>query len=548
MNAVIVAVALVCCPANHGSLSADDGAVSQIGEPTPDTPPASPSDPDKPRVPPGFEDHGVLLELSLEDAVRTALRNNVQVKVEELNRQISRRSIIIERAIFDPYFNVGFSHAKNRSPTVSPFEIGSTTFVGVEVNPFERTGLDAGLRGTTLLGSTYEVKITETRGDNPEASLFSLNPQYGTGVEVNLTQPLLKNAWFDYNSANIRIARNNKLLSDEQYELTSIQMVYDVVTAFWELVFAHEDYLAKVNALQLAEDQLRIDRRRVQAGTMAEIDLATSESQVARRKTELDEAMSVLETARDDLLYRMNYTGVQSLKRLWNAGRATSPFSAVLVVPSTEPEIEALEPERTASLESAFANRPEYVRAKLDIENQAINVASARNELLPSLDLNAGWTQSGLDENARRSIDRLVTGRFYDWVVGVQFEVQIPYRGRLSNYRNTRDALRQLELQQRDLENLIVIEVDQAIRELEFSYRAVQNLADEVRLQEAVLRAERSKLQAGTSDIFTVSQIENDLVDVRARELRAETDFEKGKAEYEKAVGTLLEKFGVVLE
>ena len=62
------------------------------------------------------------------------------------------------------------------------------------------------------------------------------------------------------------------------------------------------------------------------------------------------------------------------------------------------------------------------------------------------------------------------------------------------------------------------------------------------------MRAERSKLQAGTSDIFTVSQIENDLVDVRARELRAETDFEKGKAEYEKAVGTLLEKFGVVLE
>jgi outer membrane protein TolC len=184
----------------------------------------------------------------------------------------------------------------------------------------------------------------------------------------------------------------------------------------------------------------------------------------------------------------------------------------------------------------------------LDIENQAITVASARNQLLPNLDVNAGWTQSGLDSSTNSSADSLGTGRFYDWVVGLQFEVQIPYRGRVSNYRNTRDALQQFELQKHDLENSIVIEVDQAIRQLEFAYRAVQNLADEVRLQEALLRAERSKLRAGTSDAYTVSQIENDLIDVRSRELRAKTDFENYRAAYEKAVGTLLDRHGVTLD
>lgn len=495
---------------------------------------------------PEFDDSKTVLELSLRDAVRTALRNNVNVKIEELNRQISRRDLIIQKAVFDPYFNVGFSQSKNRDPTVSPFVLGSGVFLGVAVNPFEATTGNAGFRGNTVLGSTYSLSLVEDRFDNPEASFFSLNPQYRTRVQVNLTQPLLKNAWYDYNSANIRVAKNNRLLSEEQLNAVASDTIYNVILAFWELVFAHENFRAKINALGVAEEQLRIDRRRVEIGQMAEIDLTTPESQVARRKTELDDAQSALETARDDLLYRMNFSGARSLRRLWSDGRTESPFQSIQVVPVTPPNMEPVAAERTASLELAFSRRPECARLEIDIRNQRIQVGQARNQLLPNLDVTASWAQAGLDNETGSSFGALEEGRFYSWTVGLQFEVQLPFRGRVNTYHNSRDSLRQLEFQKQDLENTIVIEVDQSIRDLEFAYRAVQNLGAEVRVQESLLGAERSKLRVGTSDAYTVSQIENDLIDVRARELRAQTDFENTKAAYEKAVGGLLETWGGV--
>lgn len=497
---------------------------------------------------PGLEDKKVRLPLSLKDAVRIAVRNNLDIQVESYNREIARRQIIIERAVFDPFFNLAFTYADNREPTVSPLDFDPLNPVlGVRVNPFDVTTLRSAIRGTTLLGTSYQVSLAQSRFNSPEASLFALNPRYSTRAEVTLTQPLLRGGWYSTNSASIRIAKNNLRLSQKQFELTAITTVFNVVSAYWDLVFAHQNYRSKASALQVAMDQLRMDRQREAVGAIASIDLVNAESQVATRKTELDQAITLFENSRDTLLVQMNYTGKRSLKKLWELKDEKSPFENILIIPTTPPKPGLVEYDRDQSLRAAFARRLEYDSIELQLKNQEILVGVARNRLLPALDFTATWTQLGLDQNAADSFDTLGSGRFYDWQVGLTLDVPLSYRGPLSELRNARDEYRKLVVQKRNLENTIVVEVDQAIRNLKESYRAVQNLRHEVELQEALLEAEQAKVAAGRSIAYAVSLIRNDLLDIQAQENLAETNFEKFQAAYARSVGTLLDEYGVIL-
>ena len=498
---------------------------------------------------PSFADKRIRLPLSLEDAIRIAVRNNLEIRVEQYDRSIARRRVVIERAVFDPLFDMSFSYADNREPTVSPLDFDPTNPVlGVRVNPFDVTTLRTGLRGTTLLGTSYQISAAESRFDSPEASLFALNPRYASRAKVTVAQPLLKGGWYKTVSANLRISRNNRFLTDSEFRLTATNTVYNVVSTYWNLVFAHDNYRSKTNALQLAIDQLRIDRQRHEAGAIARIELINPESQLARRKTEFDTAEMLYESTRDNLLDQINYTGKASLKRLWELRDEKSPYQNILVLPSSSPEAELLEYDRNQALATAFELREEYKVLALELKNRGIVIEVARNQLLPSLELSATWTQLGLDDNLRGSVDSVGRGRFYDWQVGVTLEVPLMYRGPLAEYSNAKDEYTKLVVEQQSLENTIVIEVDQAIRNLKDSYRRVRNLGREVELQEALLQAERQKLAAGRSIPYTVSQIENDLVDVQSQAIRATTNFEKFRAAYRRAVGTLLDDYATALD
>lgn len=490
----------------------------------------------------------VKIELSLEDAIRLAIDNNLDMAIETINRSIARREVIIQQAVFDPYFNLGFSYAKNRDPSISRLDINPLNPVTeVIVNPFEITTFRGGFRGLTPIGSTYQVSVSEGRFNNPEAQLFGFNPRYSSRLEATITQPLLKDGWYTVNTANLRIAKNNLLLSKEQFEVTTNTTIQAVINAYWDLVFAHRNYQSKAKALEVAEEQLRNDQLEVKVGTKAPLDLTTSESQVARRKTEIDQAKSLLEKARDELLRQMNYTGKDSLKKLWEIRDEKSPFDHVEVMPTTEAKTDRLDPDRTQALQTAFENRPEYRQIALEIKNQEIQIEVAWNALLPTFDLNATWSQLGLDKDFGSSVDSTTSGRFYNWLVGLTFEVPILYRGPTNQYHSARDAKAKLFLQKQNLENTIVIEVDQAIRDLEFAYRAVKNLERQVALQEELLKAERIKLRVGKSIAYTVTQIENDLIDIQAQELRAKADYEKAKAALLKAMGTLLKSRNITL-
>ena len=161
------------------------------------------------------------------------------------------------------------------------------------------------------------------------------------------------------------------------------------------------------------------------------------------------------------------------------------------------------------------------------------------------MDVLGRWTQLGLEETWGESYSSMGDGRFYNWLVGVEFSVPLSNRGPRNLYRNSREQLTRLQLQKKDLENKIVLEIDLAIRTIKNLTKRVIDLEEDVRLKQQLLEDEKSKLEVGRTIAYTVSTIENDLVTSETEALRANADLQTAKADFYRATGTLLQRHNV---
>ncbi len=484
----------------------------------------------------------VRIALSLEDAVRMALENNLEVRVSRVDEEMRRREVVVARAAFDPSFNLGMTYSKNREPTVSILEVSGLAQIGISKS--EILSYYGSVSGTYTLGTRYELRLSQVERDQPTVNpaFTLLNPVTQTRVTATVRQPLLKGAWYKVNTAEVKIAENASRLAKEQLELVVTDIVFRVEEAYWNLVFATKNLEAKEKTLQVALANLENVQKKRQVGTLAAVDVTTAESQVALRRAELEEAKLLAENARDLLLNLINYTGDRSLKDLWQAGSRLLPFDQVQVDCTTPPELDWPEVDRHEALSQAFARRPEYRQMQLGLETDEIRLSVAKNALLPSVDLLGQWIQAGLQDSFSDSWDELGTGRYYSWFAGVEFSMPLGNRGPRNTYRNALDSIRRTRLQMAQLENQIVLEVDAAIRTIASLRRKVAELEERVKLQSELLEAERVKLEAGKSIPYAVSVIENDLVADQTNSLRASADLQRARAQLYRAMGTLLER------
>ena len=534
-------------PTESGNESGDEQGTSGPGSTAVPGPSTAADDAAKAVVvPSGPEPRRRRMELTVDDAVRTALARNFEVRIARLTRRIAERELVVQRAVFDPFFSLGGTYSKNRRATASFIELGDDAVTGTAVlNPFETTNFSGAFGGRTLIGTTYDLSIGESGFDRPAAGgIYGFNPQHSTSARAVLTQPLLKGAWYPYNSGQIRIALNSERMAREDLEAATQDLVFRVEAAYWDLVFATKNLQAKTGTLELAREDLSKAQKEEKAGTKARIYVTTVRGQLALREVEYGDAVLLLEDSRDVLLQLLNHGG-DSLKGRWQAGEDVGPYDDTMVIPTTDGDRSELAPERDVSLVMAFSKRPDYRRYDFELDSQSIQVELARNELRPQLDLTGSWEQLGLDDSIEGAFSSVGSGKFYAWSVGVQLRMPLSNRGPKSAYRGARDQLRRLSWQKMELENRIVVEVDASIRRLASLYRKVGRMQEVVRLKEEELDAERKKLDAGTSIPFTVHTIENDLVAQQTAALQALTDYLTAKGEYYKATGVLLERHDV---
>jgi outer membrane protein TolC len=348
-----------------------------------------------------------------------------------------------------------------------------------------------------------------------------------------VSQPLLKNFGFDVNSATIRIARKSRDIAIQNFLQQVINTISAVENAYYELVFAIEDFKAKRDDRALAQQLLDEDRKRLQTGTISPLDVTQAEAGVAERQR----ALIVAERTIKD--------NENALKLL--ISQDVSEFAGTSVVPADPVALEIIATDVAGSVRTALQSRPDYRAAQNTVEQQNILIKFNRNQLWPEVDVKASYGYNTGGDNFNDSINNYGTGRNPVWAAGVTLSFPLGDRASRAGYHSAKLQAEQLLLQLKRLEQQIIVAVDNAVGHVQSNWKGVEAAREATRLANESYKAEKTKLLTGSSTTFLVLQAASQLADARSAQIRAEADYNESLVTLAQTEGTTLQRHHVQL-
>ena len=465
-------------------------------------------------------------ELTLEDCIRMALARNFDVQIQRFNPQISRFNLEASRGGYDP--NWTFSGTERFSKS------------DVQVDP-EFNVVIGGAETTTESGQSTVSGIIPTglnyslcSSANRRSGNRFLGSQYDTTLGVQLTQPLLKNLWIDAPRLAIRTGRLDLKISKHRLKDTIIRAVTQVENAYYDLIFAVRNVEVQRKSLALAEQLLEDNRKRVKVGSMAPLEEKQAESQVAARRADLISAIQTLATQQNTLknLLTDDYIAWSDIE--------IKPLETLVAVEAPF--------DKQASWRRGIAARPDLLILKEQLERENINVRYRHNQLFPALDLTASYNQIGLDTNPGDTLGEALSGNNPNYSIGARVTIPLGNRAARNRYQASKIAKMQAILRVKQTEQTVLVEIDNAIRNAESTYRRVEATRDAREYAEAALAAEQKKLANGASTSFVVLQMQRDVTTARSSEIRAMADYNKALAGVASSEASTLERKNIELD
>ena len=410
---------------------------------------------------------------------------------------------------------------------------------------------------------------THTTTDSPTSTY---TPFINSGFQFRLTQHLLQGFGFAPNNRFIKIAKNNREISDVVFRLQVMTTVDQVENMYWDLVNAYENVKVQQDALALAQKTLSDNKKQVEIGTLAPIEVVRAQSQVATSQQTLTVAQTNLEL--QQLLMK-------------NALSRTLEDPALIeaeVIPTDTTLLPAQEPVTPTQdlINNALSGRPELAEARMNLTNTAISNKAIHNNLLPTVDLFAYYGGTGIGGDvapglppcgpneppfsfcfnpanaapAFRTSTRVSYANALSQMVdstspdkGVGVTVSIPIRNRAAQALQIRSQLeyRQAQMRLQQIENQIRIEVRNAQFALQQNRAAVDAARASEELAEQSLDAEQKKYALGASTTTLVLQQQSALTQAKSNLVSALTTYEKARVELDRASGQLLERSNIDL-
>jgi outer membrane protein TolC len=376
-------------------------------------------------------------------------------------------------------------------------------------------------------------------------------------MRYTFTQRLLNGFGKTVNRRSIRVAQNNKTISETQFE----QMVIDLVTSaqknYWDLVFTSEDQKVKKASLELAEKTLNDNQRQVEVGTLARIDLVQARSQVATRKEEL-------------LVSNYNQIQIQDTIK-----KVLSPRpDPGLVLATISPTQSAGLPETADTLPAADAirvaleNRPELRTAKLQLNNSDIEIQYAKNQLKPTLDFTASYTQNGVGgtETLRAgfgptapilsvnpgglgdAFSEILKSQTGGYTLAVNMRIPLSNKAQQAEYSRVVVEKRTAEENINAIEQQIALEVRNALTAVDMNKARIETAQASRELAQEQLTAEQRKFELGASTVRFVLEEQRNLEQMQSNEISAIVNYRKALVDYDRALGVTLKKNNVSID
>jgi outer membrane protein TolC len=477
--------------------------------------------------------------LSLEDCILKAMQNNLNVAVEVLNPELADISVSRAKENFLPSLSFGYSMQNTNSPSFSYIEAEekiSTEFNDYSASIFQRIPT----------GGEFSMSLYSYKNDSNQKFL-SVNPRYSSTLRFNFTQPILKNFGLKISRKEIIIAQNNRAISEGQFKGVLMETIYNVESAYWNFVHSIENLKVKRQSLKLAQDLLTKNKREVEVGTLAPIEILSAQTEVASREADILQAEAMVKNNED------------LLKAIINLAAEEKGMEAD-IFPVDKPAFAKKEVSLEEALLTALDNRPDLQASRVDLQNKEINLSYARNQLLPDLSLRASYWSPGVsgtqiiyDEfdpfgppigtipgGSSAALRDAFDLKYKNWSVGLTLSIPLSTVLSRAEYAQARVNLDQAMLRLKNQEQQIFLEIKNAVRAVQTDYKRVHAYKVARELAERKLEAEEKKLKVGLTTNYVVLQHQRDLADASSAELQAVIDYNLSLARLDKALGTTL--------
>ena len=430
---------------------------------------------------------GNVCELTLEDAIALALERNRPLLNSRLDREVRRFSLDVAEDRWSPRVTVGPFASRDRQD--------------------HKAGVGARTELRVPTGGAFSLGWDETLSRRFEGA---------ASQSFRFTQPLLKGAWADIDSAPVRQARLAERTDMLAFRNTAADLVVSVIGAYRALIGAARQVEIGEASLQRAREQLAATRALIGAGRVAEREAGRSEAAIANRELALVRARNRLEAAQFGLI------GILELD------------SRVRIRPLEELRAERRDAAFQPTPEEALRDRADYLQAGLRVESARIALAVARNNLLPDLSVGVQWTHNDTGQTDST----------------VRMDATIPLNDRAPELERlrARNALRKAERSVVELRESIGVALRQAVNDVEVGLRVAELAGDARALAERNLAVEEAKFGQGLSSTFEVAASEEELVRAEQAEAEAILAYLDALTRLDRTAGRTLDRWGIRLE
>lgn len=491
------------------------------------------------------------IALPLESVLIHALMNNLDITFASTQPQAAATDITREKGAFDTLFSTQFTKYWERMQVGSALT-GSNASADIYQ---EQTELDMGLSKKFTPGTMAELRMLhrETQTDMPFQGLM---PEYYGELVLSLTQPLLRDFGIAVGTSKIRIASLNHDVSELDFRKTVMDILVAIESYYWDLYYRLEDLHAKEKSLQRARDLQREFKIRIDAGTLAPIEIYQADAEVALRTQHVIVAGSGVKKAQDDLKAALNLYGDE---RYWN----------VAIRPLDEPREDRIQPDLIESVQTALDKRPDFKAAKLGLQASNIQVKYSKNQTLPRVDLIGSIGTTGLSGRPRDTSgvfgpfyrsspspwgghwddvwDGMGNDEYYKYTIGIKIEIPLENRLARSQYARARVQKSQSLINLKNKENTIINEVRDAIRNVTDSQKVLDAAMATLTFAREKLLAEERKFNVGMSTTFDLLQMQEDLAEAESSLANARAVHAQSIANFARVKGVLLEEKGLTL-
>ena len=451
---------------------------------------------------------------------------------------------------FDPSFTTGLNLQHADTPEYAPTGVVvSGPNIGLPYQQQNTGTANFGYQQAFPTGTLFNLGFNNSRVTTAQAKVY-LTPSLTAAPLISVRQHLLQGFGIAPNNRFIRIARNNREISDVAFRLQVTTTVTQIENIYWNLVNASEDVKAKQRAVDLANRLLTDNEKQVRIGTLAPIEVVRAQSQVA--------------AASQDLLVSQTNLQLQQLlmKNAISRNLTDTELMTAEVIPTDTMQVHPVEPVVPTEdlIAEALSHRAELAVANIDLTNRSINTRAAKNALLPTLDLVGSYGTTGLGgvpTSAAPSgtptggygdaLSSAFSGDFPTYTVG--FNLNIPIRNRAAQATQIRSQLefRQAQMRVQQLENQIRIEVRNAQIGVQQNRARVEAARKGRQLAYETMDAEQKKYALGASTTYNVLQTQQALSAAESSLITAMAAYEQSKVEMDRATGLTLTHLGIQL-